>query len=278
MATLARWQRPITDGAGNIMPGASVEVRNEEGGGLAAIFTDRAGLMPRVNPFTVGSDGLAAFHAAGGAYKVTATLGSNTQTYRYEAIGTASEADIDTYVQTSGATFEGPVYLDAAPAAPLEAATKGYVDGAIDTAVDDAIEALPAPTAPATKAEQEAAASTTAYVSPARQQSHPSAPKAWVKFNGTGTPAILASYNVASITDRGVGKYTVNFTVPFSSAQYAVVGSAQKNNTTEDGNIGVSIGAAGLEPTASSCPVTVSTSGSTPVDSAAVYVAFFGDQ
>jgi hypothetical protein len=36
--------------------------------------------------------------------------------------------------------------------------------------------------------------------------------KAWVNFNGTGTVAIRASYNVSSITDNGTGNYTVNFT------------------------------------------------------------------
>ena len=35
--------------------------------------------------------------------------------------------------------------------------------------------------------------------------------KAWVNFNGTGTVAIRASYNVSSITDNGVGKYYINF-------------------------------------------------------------------
>lgn len=35
--------------------------------------------------------------------------------------------------------------------------------------------------------------------------------KAWVNFNGTGTVAIRTSYNVSSITDNGVGDYTVNF-------------------------------------------------------------------
>jgi len=36
--------------------------------------------------------------------------------------------------------------------------------------------------------------------------------KAWVNFNGTGTVAIRASYNVTSITDNGLGLYTLNFT------------------------------------------------------------------
>lgn len=38
------------------------------------------------------------------------------------------------------------------------------------------------------------------------------AARAWVNFNGTGTVAIRASGNVSSITDNGVGDYTVNFT------------------------------------------------------------------
>jgi hypothetical protein len=45
--------------------------------------------------------------------------------------------------------------------------------------------------------------------------------KAWVNFNGTGTPAIRASYNVSSITDNGVGDYTLNFTTALADANYA---------------------------------------------------------
>jgi hypothetical protein len=45
--------------------------------------------------------------------------------------------------------------------------------------------------------------------------------KAWVNFNGTGTVAIRASYNVSSITDNGVGDYTVNFTTALADANYA---------------------------------------------------------
>ena len=44
--------------------------------------------------------------------------------------------------------------------------------------------------------------------------------KAWVNFNGTGTVAIRASMNVSSITDNGVGDYTVNFTTAMSDANY----------------------------------------------------------
>jgi hypothetical protein len=47
--------------------------------------------------------------------------------------------------------------------------------------------------------------------------------RAWVNFNGTGTVAIRASGNVSSITDNGVGDYTVNFTTAMPDANYAVM-------------------------------------------------------
>lgn len=49
------------------------------------------------------------------------------------------------------------------------------------------------------------------------------AAKAWVNFNGTGTVAIRASGNVASITDGGTGTYTVNFTNALADANYSAV-------------------------------------------------------
>ena len=51
--------------------------------------------------------------------------------------------------------------------------------------------------------------------------------KAWVNFDGTGVVAIRDSFNVSSITDVGVGSYTVNFTNALSNANYAGVGGTQ---------------------------------------------------
>ena len=48
--------------------------------------------------------------------------------------------------------------------------------------------------------------------------------RAWVNFNGTGTIAIRASGNVTSITDNGVGDYTVNFTTAMADVNYASMG------------------------------------------------------
>lgn len=47
--------------------------------------------------------------------------------------------------------------------------------------------------------------------------------KAWVNFNGTGTVAIRAAYNVASISDNGTGDYTVNFDTALADANYAAL-------------------------------------------------------
>ncbi len=50
--------------------------------------------------------------------------------------------------------------------------------------------------------------------------------RAWVNFNGTGAVAIRGSGNVSSITDNGVGDYTVNFTNAMPDANYSVSGTA----------------------------------------------------
>jgi len=47
--------------------------------------------------------------------------------------------------------------------------------------------------------------------------------RAWVNFNGTGTVAIRASFNVSSITDNGTGDYTVNLTTAMSDVNYSAV-------------------------------------------------------
>ena len=44
--------------------------------------------------------------------------------------------------------------------------------------------------------------------------------RAWVNFDGTGTPAIRGSGNVTSITDVNVGSYVVNFTTAMPDANY----------------------------------------------------------
>lgn len=61
--------------------------------------------------------------------------------------------------------------------------------------------------------------------------------RAWINFNGTGIVAIRASGNVSSITDNGVGNYTVNFTTAMPDANYSIAGIA----TSAGGGAGASI-------------------------------------
>jgi hypothetical protein len=63
--------------------------------------------------------------------------------------------------------------------------------------------------------------------------------RAWVNFNGTGTVAIRASFNVSSITDNGTGDYTVNFTTAMPDVNYSTVCTV-----TPSGTLSQSVGVA----------------------------------
>jgi hypothetical protein len=59
--------------------------------------------------------------------------------------------------------------------------------------------------------------------------------RAWVNFDGEGTPTIRASGNVSSITDGGTGTYTVNFTTAMPDANYSVGYALERNATSAAG-------------------------------------------
>lgn len=131
----------------------------------------------------------------------------------------------------------------------------------------------------AVETDQEAAASVVLTVTPGRQQFHPSASKAWVKFTGSGTngaQTITASYNVSGVSRTGAGSYTVTFSVPFSSANYAV-SAIQNANAAVNGFVQLTSTATIL---AGSCAFTfVNISGPSVFDPASGAMAmFFGDQ
>nr|AKH47641.1 hypothetical protein [uncultured marine virus] len=50
--------------------------------------------------------------------------------------------------------------------------------------------------------------------------------KAWAYIIGSGTPVFAASYNIKSLTDKGVGSYRVDFAIPFKSINYVSVGNS----------------------------------------------------
>jgi hypothetical protein len=113
MATLARWQATIVNHQGTIQPGATVTVRRETTGlPLATIFSDRAGVVPKSNPFTADANGFAFFHALGGAYRIQVTSGSFSIEWQYVGIGTAQEADASSFLTTAGGTINGNLTIN----------------------------------------------------------------------------------------------------------------------------------------------------------------------
>lgn len=98
--------------------------------------------------------------------------------------------------------------------------------------------------------------------------------KAWVNFNGTGTVAIRASFNVSSITDNGTGDYTVNFTNALADASYCpsfAIGHSNGGRAARQAELDAST------TNATSCRVYVNEQFSTfqYADAARVCVSFF---
>ncbi len=117
-------------------------------------------------------------------------------------------------------------------------------------------------------------------VNPPFPQQSGSAPyfgvRAWVNFNGTGTVAILASGNVSSVTDRGTGLYTVNFTTALPDALYGVVGSVETlagTNTVCQQSAGSGTPPSGAEKSTTACQIVATGSGAA-FDGACISVFF----
>ena len=76
--------------------------------------------------------------------------------------------------------------------------------------------------------------------------------KAWVNFDGTGTPAARTngSYNVSSIGDRATGKFTVNFTTDMANTAFAVAalaGNASTDDRTPMGQLPDAVGSVNID-------------------------------
>jgi hypothetical protein len=81
--------------------------------------------------------------------------------------------------------------------------------------------------------------------------------KAWVSFDASGT--ILKAFNVSSITVRGTGQWTVNFTTAMADANYVMSGSCTYGPTyVNSGGVLISFnwdGTNGTAPAAGSCQI-----------------------
>ena len=90
--------------------------------------------------------------------------------------------------------------------------------------------------------------------------------KAWVSVNGQGTAVINGSYNIASLTDGGVGDFRLDFTTPMPDTDYVVlhgngesgayiynVGASARLTTSCDLRIFVSTSAAANDGSTANC-------------------------
>lgn len=82
----------------------------------------------------------------------------------------------------------------------------------------------------ASTADVQAETSVDTFISPATLKDSKRVAKAWVNFNGAGTVSIISSFNVSSITDNGIGDYTVNYTTAMTDANYAIVSGTRGPN------------------------------------------------
>lgn len=176
-------------------------------------------------------------------------FGANSQTVRILASGSASA----TWTLTL----------------PVSAGTSGYML----TTNGSGVTSWTQPVQAATQSEMEALVSSTAMATPSNVNWHPGAAKAWVRFDGTGTPSISANYNISSITDGGTGTYSVNFSTAFSGAT-TYCGYGISNGSAAASGAGVQMYDAST--TAFSFYTNQYTDGA--IDRSAIFLAFHGDQ
>jgi len=90
----AIFQAHAVDQSGLVLPGAEVEVLIEATSVLATdLFQDRAGTLPKANPFFADPDGYFYFFAPGRAYRVTVRKDGFERVWRYVAVGLNAESD-----------------------------------------------------------------------------------------------------------------------------------------------------------------------------------------
>ena len=93
----AKFERPVTDAAGNVVANVQVSVRRETTGApLAVLYQDAAGTTPLSNPATF-PEGIIRFYTAGtlGGLRLDVVAPGYSATYRNEACGTGGQVDAD---------------------------------------------------------------------------------------------------------------------------------------------------------------------------------------
>lgn len=101
--------------------------------------------------------------------------------------------------------------------------------------------------------------------------------RAWVNFNGNGTVGIRAAGNVSSVTDNGVGDYTVNFTTAMPDTNYAVnvTASGSSNNPSLGQLLSTTGSGAPMTKSTTQCRIGVNDAGTLLKDPGEVFVTVF---
>jgi|GEM_PF-2464115 len=95
--------------------------------------------------------------------------------------------------------------------------------------------------------------------------------RAWVQFDGGGTPNIRADGNVTNITDNATGDYTINFTTALPDANYAISATCGSGAS----NARLASSPFTTAPTTSACRVATISPGGSQVDVGYISLAFF---
>jgi len=89
--------------------------------------------------------------------------------------------------------------------------------------------------------------------------------RAWVNFNASGTVSVRGSGNVSSVTDNGVGLFTINFATAMPDGNYSV-GSWARNDTTTAWNVVVGSLTSLAAPSTTALPIFCRDDGRASVD------------
>ena len=100
----------------------------------------------------------------------------------------------------------------------------------------------------------------------------------WVNFNGTGVPTIRDGLNVASITDNGIGDFTINLAQNMINTNYVVSGASGANTSNNVSTVSVHAANTGarVAPTTSSFRIHVTNLTISAIDAADISVVVYG--
>lgn len=204
--------------------------------------------------------------ARGAGNVTTLAVGTNTLIGR-TAGDLAALSDATAFVAAASETVSGRVELaSAAEANALADLTRAVAPGRLPLAslTQAGLVEL------ATGVEVATGTDATRAVCPATMSTHNGVCKAWARFLNT---TIDDSFNVTSITDNGVGDWTVVWNVDFNSANYAVLSTAERTG-------GGAVYVMNIQTLATGTTQVISIDRATGslADATKVHVAAFGDQ